>query len=71
MPVFTYIKKAGNIEEKEMLSTFNCGVGPILIVEKQHAEQAAVLIKKYHDRYGIGEIRSGNKKVVFKNQILI
>lgn len=70
LPIFTYIKKAGNIEEKEMLSTFNCGVGLMLVVEARYAEQAADHIKHYHDCYEIGEIKKGNKKVVFQNQIL-
>lgn len=70
LPIFTYIKKAGNIEEKEMLSTFNCGVGLILVVEARLTEQVADHINHYHDCYEIGEIKKGNKKVDFKNQIL-
>lgn len=71
LPLFTYIKKAGNIEEREMLSTFNCGVGLILVVERQHAKQAAEQIKKYHDCYEIGEIKKESKKVIFRNQLFI
>ncbi|WP_019218734.1 phosphoribosylformylglycinamidine cyclo-ligase [Bartonella florencae] len=35
-PIFSWIAKQGRIEEKEMLRTFNCGIGMIVIVA-QHA----------------------------------
>ncbi|WP_455475286.1 phosphoribosylformylglycinamidine cyclo-ligase [Bartonella sp. B17] len=35
-PIFSWIAKQGKIEEKEMLRTFNCGIGMIVIVA-QHA----------------------------------
>lgn len=70
LPIFSYIKKVGNIDEKEMLSTFNCGAGLVLVVGKQHAEQVAGRVKKYYGCYEIGEIKAGRKKVVFQNQIL-
>lgn len=69
LSIFTYIQKAGNIEEKEMLSTFNCGVGLMIVTERQYAAQVADHVKKYHDCYEIGEIRTGTKKVIFKNEI--
>lgn len=67
--IFSYIKTVGNIDETEMLSTFNCGVGMIVVVERQHAKRAEAIIEKYYDCYEIGEIRAGNKKVSFTNHI--
>ena len=32
-PVFQWLAKTGNIAEKEMLRTFNCGIGMIAVVE--------------------------------------
>lgn len=69
LPIFSYIKAVGNIDEAEMLATFNCGVGMIVIVEKQSGKQVEELIKKYYDCYEIGEIKTGNKKVELKNHI--
>ncbi len=71
LPIFTYIQKVGNIEEKEMLATFNCGVGLMLVVEKQRAKQVAEHVKRYYDCYEVGEITRGKKKVVFRNQFLL
>lgn len=69
LPIFSYIRTVGNINEMEMLSTFNCGVGMIVVVERQHVKQVEELIKKYNDCYEIGKIKSGDKKVEFKNHI--
>ena len=69
LPIFTYIKNAGNIEEQEMLSTFNCGAGLLLVVDQEHAREIAEQMKQYYDCYEIGEIRKGEKKVAFRNHI--
>ena len=69
LPIFTYIKNAGNIEEQEMLSTFNCGAGLLLVVDQEHAREIAEQMKQYHDCYEIGEIRKGEKKVAFRTHI--
>ncbi len=69
LPIFSYIKAVGNIDESEMLSTFNCGVGMIVVVERQHAKRMAELIKNYYDCYEIGKIKIGSKKVNFKKHI--
>ncbi|MGA3304214.1 MAG: phosphoribosylformylglycinamidine cyclo-ligase [Methylovirgula sp.] len=45
-PVFSWLKAAGNIEENEMLRTFNCGIGMIVIVE---ANAAASVEKIFRD----------------------
>ena len=34
-PVFDWLQKAGNVAQEEMLRTFNCGVGMVLIVESE------------------------------------
>ncbi len=37
-PVFDFLQKAGNIEEYEMLRTFNCGIGMIVAVPEETAD---------------------------------
>ncbi len=37
--IFNWIQTQGNIEESEMLRTFNCGVGLILIVSEETADE--------------------------------
>jgi phosphoribosylformylglycinamidine cyclo-ligase len=36
-PVFEWLQAGGNIDELEMMRTFNCGVGMILVVAAEHA----------------------------------
>ncbi len=38
--IFAWLQQAGNIEESEMLRTFNCGVGMVLCVSEQDADLA-------------------------------
>ena len=67
LPLFRHIKNNGNISDGEMLSTFNCGVGFILVVNPADCGAVAAHIKRYHDCYPIGEIAVGTKRVAFKN----
>ncbi len=69
LPIFSYIKSVGNIDDAEMLSTFNCGVGMIVVVEKQNVKRIEELIKNHYDCYEIGKIETGSKKVNFKSHI--
>ncbi len=36
--VFAWLQQAGNISEQEMLTTFNCGIGMLLIVSSDDVE---------------------------------
>ncbi len=37
LPIFKYIKKCGNIDAKEMFSTFNMGIGMMMVVDEADA----------------------------------
>ncbi len=39
-PLFSWMQQEGNVAEKEMHRTFNCGIGMIVIVAAEHAEAA-------------------------------
>ncbi|MDO6747965.1 phosphoribosylformylglycinamidine cyclo-ligase [Gilvimarinus sp. 1_MG-2023] len=43
-PVFQWLQKAGNVEPTEMYRTFNCGVGMILAVPAERADEAITLL---------------------------
>lgn len=38
--LFTWLQTQGNIEQSEMYRTFNCGVGFVIVVPKEHADAA-------------------------------
>jgi phosphoribosylformylglycinamidine cyclo-ligase len=44
LPVFKWLAAAGNIAETEMLRTFNCGIGMILVVPPEQADAVAAVL---------------------------
>ena len=55
--IFNWLQELGNIDEKEMLKTLNCGIGMILVVNKKNITKISkILEKKNEDFYIIGEI---------------
>ena len=70
LPIFSYIQKLGNIEEEEMLSTFNCGVGLNIVVSQNEKKQVIQAVREYYDCYEVGVIKEGVKKIQFKNHII-
>lgn len=50
--------RAGNVEAKEMVRTFNCGVGMIIIVAKDKADAALSSLKENgEEAWVIGEVQ--------------
>ncbi|MGA0778872.1 MAG: phosphoribosylformylglycinamidine cyclo-ligase [Gemmobacter sp.] len=49
-PVFAWLRAAGGIAPAEMLRTFNCGIGMILVVAPEHAEAAAAQLAAAGER---------------------
>lgn len=69
LPVFSYIRQMGNIEDEEMLSTFNCGVGLIIVVSQEKKAAVMESVGARYDCYEIGKIDSGPKKVAFEGMM--
>ena len=56
-PVFTYLEQAGNISEREMMRTFNNGIGLIAVVHEEDAQEVLDrLIAMKEKAFIIGEI---------------
>lgn len=70
LPIFSYIKSVGNIQDKEMLATFNCGVGLNIVVSQADKNKLIEIVSKYHSCYEIGKIVKADKKIIFENKIL-
>ncbi|WP_294220318.1 phosphoribosylformylglycinamidine cyclo-ligase [uncultured Shimia sp.] len=59
-PVFQWLAKTGNMDEAELLKTFNCGVGMILSVEADQAEALTALLKEQGETvYTLGTVQAG------------
>jgi phosphoribosylformylglycinamidine cyclo-ligase len=66
-PVFQWLQQQGNINEHEMLRTFNCGVGMTICVAPDHVDQALALLKSLNEpAFIIGKVRSGTGGVVIE-----
>ena len=62
--IFAWLQEKGNVEDREMYRTFNCGLGMVLVVEADKAEQCvAELISLGENAWHIGETVSGNGEV--------
>ncbi|MGI9275960.1 MAG: phosphoribosylformylglycinamidine cyclo-ligase [Endozoicomonas sp.] len=66
--VFRYLQKGGNIAQSEMHLTFNCGVGMVVCVAEEHAEQAvARLTELGEEAFVIGRMEAGEgEQVVYR-----
>jgi phosphoribosylformylglycinamidine cyclo-ligase len=59
-PVFGWLRAAGGIAEGEMLRTFNCGIGMVLVVAPDRAEAiAALLVDAGETVVRLGTVRPG------------
>ena len=65
-PVFRWLQSGGNIEDVEMLRTFNCGVGMILVTPPSEASMAITKLQEWNiDAWQIGEISGDASGVQF------
>ncbi|HEY3150069.1 MAG TPA: phosphoribosylformylglycinamidine cyclo-ligase [Candidatus Binatia bacterium] len=67
-PVFSLIQKIGGVAQREMDSTFNNGLGMILVVGKKDADSIAQTLKKIGEKFFIvGEIQNGPRAATIRS----
>jgi phosphoribosylformylglycinamidine cyclo-ligase len=60
--VFKWLAKAGGVAEKEMLRTFNCGIGMIVVVDPRGADKVARILKREGETVvPLGELVTASK----------
>ncbi|QSQ08008.1 Phosphoribosylformylglycinamidine cyclo-ligase [Koleobacter methoxysyntrophicus] len=63
-PVFHLIQKTGDVDEREMFSTFNMGIGLVLITSPYEGDKLVSLLKTKGEKACIiGEVVDGNGEV--------
>ena len=67
-PIFKWLKK-NNIDDFEMLKTFNCGVGFCLIANKKNIKKIKNIFPYKFKPYEIGYISNEKKKVKISGKI--
>lgn len=64
LPIFDLIQKTGNIPERDMYNTFNMGMGLMLCVDSDKADEAVRILNANGEQAAvIGEIKNGQKGV--------
>src|SRR3989337_107507 len=65
--IFYLLEKWGNIEREEMYRDFNMGIGMVLILPEEQAEEALKeLVKCGEEPYLIGDVAEGDRSVVYE-----
>jgi phosphoribosylformylglycinamidine cyclo-ligase len=59
-PVFGWLQRAANIDDAEMLRTFNCGIGMVIIADGERADSViAALVASGENPVRLGEVEAG------------
>jgi len=63
-PIFTLMAREGNVDEHMMYNTFNMGIGMMIAVSPDQADQAIEAVKAAGEiPYLIGKLEAGEKGV--------
>ncbi|MFB9274863.1 phosphoribosylformylglycinamidine cyclo-ligase [Cohnella cellulosilytica] len=67
LPIFSLLQQAGSITDRDMYTTFNMGIGMVLVVPEAQAAQALEIAKANGEQaYRIGTVTEGSKVVTFE-----
>mgnify|MGYP001247764590 FL=1 len=66
--IFSWLKE-NNVKDKEMLKTFNCGVGFCLIIDPKNLDKVKKFFTKDYKPYVIGKIILGKNKIKLNEKI--
>ncbi|AIQ66862.1 phosphoribosylformylglycinamidine cyclo-ligase [Paenibacillus graminis] len=66
LPIFDLLQKKGGVSNRDMFTTFNMGVGLVLVVAEADGERALELLKAAgEEAYLIGRVTEGERIVTF------
>ncbi len=71
-PVFSWLAKVGNVKEHEMLRTFNCGIGMVIVVAAENADTIAEELQALGEcvcTLGIIKQSEGEAKVIYNGHL--
>jgi phosphoribosylformylglycinamidine cyclo-ligase len=65
-PLFEHLQQLGNVEEDEMMRTFNMGIGLIAVVPAEKIKKAKAILNRANERHClIGRVVRGERKVSY------
>jgi phosphoribosylformylglycinamidine cyclo-ligase len=66
LPIFEHLQKLGNIEQSEMLRTFNMGIGMVLVISPRKFKKVQGILERIGEKgFVIGRILKGERKVQY------
>jgi phosphoribosylformylglycinamidine cyclo-ligase len=66
LPIFEHLQQLGNVEQDEMLRTFNMGIGLIAVVPAERFKRCKSMLDRAGEKaYVIGRIVKGDRRVVY------
>ncbi|WP_410771487.1 phosphoribosylformylglycinamidine cyclo-ligase [Fontibacillus sp. BL9] len=67
LPIFSLLQQKGNVSNRDMFTTFNMGIGLVIVVSEQEAEASLAALRAVGETpYVIGKVTSGEGIVTFK-----
>ena len=65
-PLFEHLQQLGNVEQDEMLRTFNMGIGLIAVIPAEQIKKAKAVLNRANERHCIiGRVVRGERKVSY------
>ncbi|MHB0863258.1 phosphoribosylformylglycinamidine cyclo-ligase [Paenibacillus sp. SEL3] len=66
LPIFQLMQEKGAISNRDMFTTFNMGIGMVIVVDEEHAQTALEVLKEQGEAaYVIGKVTEGSSIVTF------
>ena len=66
LPIFIHMQTLGNVEQDEMMRTFNMGIGMLLVVPSKKFKKAESVLDRAGEKYyAVGRIVKGERKVTY------
>ena len=65
-PLFEHLRQLGDVEQDEMMRTFNMGIGMIVVVRAEEVKKAKAVLNRANERFHIiGRITRGDRRVTY------
>jgi phosphoribosylformylglycinamidine cyclo-ligase len=70
LPVFKWLARVGRVAPMELLRTFNCGIGMVVVVDPRHAADVSAAFTDAGERVAVlGAIEAGEAGVAFHGHL--
>jgi phosphoribosylformylglycinamidine cyclo-ligase len=70
-PIFTFLQEAGNVDEKEMMHTFNNGIGLVAVVPEENVQEVLNRLTGSGEKaWAIGEVTKTRKNARTRVQLV-